>query len=159
MGRERSIAFYAASIMLLFVAPIAAGKVKDNSMLLKQIQKTIVKVRVASEISKARIAADRLSQLTEKIAPKDVDDKTLAKLAALLGCSDDTVRFLVAVSIGNLGPRAKSVVPKLLETLRKVDCLNGALTSADAIRDALKRIGVTPPPRPPPRPGCARIGG
>jgi HEAT repeat protein len=85
---------------------------------------------------------------------QDVDDKTFADLVSLMDSPDDSVRAGVAAALGFLGERAKPAIPKLLEILPKVDCLNGPITSADAIRLALKRMGVTPPPRP----RCQRYG-
>lgn len=127
---------------------IGAAHARNDAMLLKQLRETIAKVQRMSGPSMARSnAAEHLSDLTEKIDPKRVDDKTLRDLVSLLDTSDDSVRAWVASSLGNLGPRAKPAVPKLLEVLREVDCLQVELSSAAAIRPALKRIGVTPPPR------------
>jgi hypothetical protein len=58
-------------------------------------------------------------------------------------------------ALGNLGPVAKSAVPKLQEMLPKADCINGAITSASGIRYALIKMGIKPPPRP----KCGRIAG
>ena len=62
--------------------------------------------------------------------------------------SNDYVRFWAATSLGELGPRAKIAVPKLLELLPLVDCLGGTITSASAVRLALMRIGAVKPPFP-----------
>ena len=129
---------------------------RDDGVVVKQIQETITKVRITKGPSMARAgAAEHLADLTKGIDPKRVDDKTLADLVSLLTISDDSVQFWVAGSLGNLGSRARAAAPKLLEILPEADCRNGALTSAPAIREALKRMGVTPPPRP----NCERIGG
>jgi hypothetical protein len=121
---------------------------------LKQIQETIVQVRTAGTVNLRADAAYCLGDMTRQIDSQDVDDKTFADLVSLMDSPDDSVRGGVAAALGFLGERAKPAIPKLLEILPKVDCLNGAMTSADAIRLALKRMGVTPPPRP----CCQRYG-
>jgi len=144
-----------ASWAMLAVMTCSANA-RDNGVIVKQIQETIAKVRTIKGPSVARAgAAEHLADLTKGIDPRRVDDKTLADLVSLLAISDDSVQFWVAGSLGNLGPRARAAAPKLLEILPEADCRNGALTSAPAIREALKRMGVTPPPRP----NCNLIGG
>jgi hypothetical protein len=120
-----------------------------DTQMLKELQETILKLRKMGGPSMARTnTAERLSQLTEKIDPKEVDDKTLDDLVSLLDSPDDSVRFWVAASIGHLGPRAKGAAPALLKILHETECLElKEMTSAGAARVALKRIGVTPPPR------------
>ena len=126
------------------------GSKNDNTpqkQLIAQLTETIAKLREMRGPSTARTnEAEHLSQITRKMNPKSVDDRTLADLISLLGTTDDSVRGWVAGALGNLGPRAKVAVPKLLEILPNVDCLNVSLSSAPAIRLALKRIGETPPP-------------
>lgn len=140
----------------LFVAmPTCEARSKDDGTLVKQIQEMIAKIRTSKTPEVRADAAEHLADLTREIQPKDVDDKTFNDLVSLMDSTDDSVRAGVAAALGFLGPRARPAVPKLLEILPKVDCLNGTITSADAIRYALKRIGVTPPPRP----DCNRIGG
>lgn len=121
----------------------------DETKTLKELQETISDVRKMSGPSKPGAnAAEHLSQLTEKIDPKKVDDKTLDDMVSLLDTSNDFVRFWVAAALGHLGPRAKVAVPALLKVMHETDCLElKEMTSAGAARVALKRIGVTPPPR------------
>lgn len=64
-------------------------------------------------------AAERLGDITRKIDPKQVDNKTLGDLIPPLNTSDDSVRLWVAGALGYLGPRAKPAVPKLLEVMRE----------------------------------------
>jgi hypothetical protein len=89
-----------------------------------------------------------LAHLIRRTKPNQVDDRTVAEIESLLASSDDYIRFWAATSLGELGPRAKIAVPELLKLLPVVDCINGPITSATAIRLALKRIGATPPPVP-----------
>lgn len=136
------------SWVMLFALLTCIAEARDNDMLLKQLQETITMVRAGSTLTIRSSAAEQIANLTRKIDPKKIDDKTLAELISILDISDDSVRFWVAASLGNLGPRARAAVPKLLKILPEADRINGALTSAGAIRHALERIGVTPPPRP-----------
>lgn len=141
-------------VMLLAIF-VCAVEARANETMLKQIQDKIVTIRTGDTLHVRGIAARELALIAEKIDPSEVDDKTFADLVRLMDSPDDPVRGGVAAALGFLGVRAKSAAPKLLEILPKVDCLDGAITSADAIRLALKRIGVTPPPRP----DCVRFGG
>ena len=143
-----------AWMMLLATIPCVGSSNRDI-VLLTELQQTVNEVRNGENANIRRAAAYHLAQLTSRIAPRDVSDKTLSDLISLVDSPEDSVRAGVAAALGYLGSRAKPAVPKLLELLPKVDCLQGAVTSADAIRLALTRIGVTPPPRP----DCGRIGG
>jgi hypothetical protein len=113
-----------------------------------QLEETIVSIQTGGTLTIRTNAAKRLSDLTRSIDPEEIDDATLKELVSLLSTNEDSVRFFVAASLGHLGPRAKVAVPVLLKLLPEVDCLHGDLTSAPAIRMALKRMGETPPPRP-----------
>jgi hypothetical protein len=120
----------------------------ENPMLTRQLQETIAKARTDGTLDARTHAAERLAELTRKVDPDDVDDKTLAEMVSLLDSPDDSVRAWVAVSLGYLGPRAKSAIPKLVSVLPKADCLYVSLSSAPAIRLAITRMGGTPPPPP-----------
>ena len=130
----------------LILLPVAYAR--TDRAFKRQLQETMEKVRNGNSLAVRAEAARQLEKLTEGIAPQKVDDQTLAELVSLLDSRDDPVRYWVAVALGDLGPRAKMAIPKLLKVLVEVDCLVGALTSAAAIRGALKRIGQTPPPMP-----------
>ena len=113
-----------------------------------QFAETIERIRTEKNSTVRANNARNLADFTRSIDPKKVNDATLREIVSLLDTDDDSVRGLVAASLGNLGPRARIAVPTLLNLLRKVDCLEGDLTSAGAIRLALTRIGETPPPEP-----------
>ena len=113
-----------------------------------ELVETIAKVRTSGTLTARTHAALRLAELTSRIEPNEMDDKTLADLVSLLDTWDDSVRIGIAVALGNLGPRAKSAAPKLVEILPEVDCLWVDASSALDIRNALERIGVPPPPLP-----------
>lgn len=135
-----------AWIVLLSGAAHAKSDPMSKRQLTEQLTETIAKVRTGGPPSMDRTnAAERLADLTRKIDPKKVDDRTLADLVSLLDISDDSVRYWVARCLGNLGPRAKIAIPKLQELLAEVDCLQGSKTSASGIRFALSRMGITPP--------------
>lgn len=137
-----------ACFFLLSTVVCARSGVMVETQLKTQLLEEIAKVR-NGETSRSRTeAAERLAMLTRGINPRRVDDATLAEMVSLLDSKEDSVRAWVAGSLGNLGPRAKVAVPKLLELLPEADCLRGTLTSASAIRVALKRMGETPPPPP-----------
>jgi len=113
-----------------------------------KLEEIIAKVR-SDEPSMARYeAAEHLADLTHRVNPASVDDKTVTDMISLLDIPDDSVRLWTAAALGNLGRRAKAAVPKLLALLPEVDCIQGDLTSAASIRPALRRMGVKPPPAP-----------
>ncbi len=114
---------------------------------------SIAAVRAAQPAARAR-AAEHLYEVTRGVKAATVDDKTVAEMTALLDIDDDGVRLWVAGSLGNLGRRASAAIPKLLETLGKVECHGKTLPSDQAVRFALTRLGKKPPPPaclPPPK--------
>ena len=127
---------------LAALQPRAANAVDDQ--LLSQLSETITTLRT-SEPSLARTdAAEHLAELTKKMRTQEVGEQTLADLISLLDTRDESVRFWVATALGNLGPQAKVAIPALKKTLTEVDCFNGPITSAMAIRRTLTRLGATP---------------
>jgi hypothetical protein len=152
-GREPMIncqSVYRFLVILGVLVCLALGTANaTDSMLKKRLMETIAKVKNGETLKDRADAAQHLSELTDGIDPTEIDDSTLKKMVSLLNSSDDPVRAWVAGSLGKLGPRAKSVAaPPLLKLLPEADCLRGSLTSASAIRLALERMGVTPPPPP-----------
>lgn len=136
--------------------PVVFADATDDAKALKDLREMIVRVRTMSESSVDRTnAAEAISRLTRNIDPKKVDDKTLRDLVSLLNIPDDSVRLWVAGALGDLGPRAKVAVPALMRVIREAKCpeIATGVTTADAARVALKRIGVTPPPG-----GCGEKG-
>jgi hypothetical protein len=135
----------AICIALMVLISRTAGAQGDQ-MILKQLKDTMAIVRTSGPPSMARTnAAERLADLTSKVNPDRVDDKTLQDLVSLLDTSDDSVRYWVATSLGNLGPRAKIAIPRLLKILAEVECLQQSKTSEGGVRYALKKMGVNPP--------------
>ncbi|HKM49509.1 MAG TPA: HEAT repeat domain-containing protein [Terriglobales bacterium] len=122
---------------------------------MKQINETIAKVLSDETIDGRTEAAERLASLTKKIKSTEVTEALVTNITSLLNSPDDSVRYWVAMALGNLGPAAKAAVPKLMEMLPKADCINGTITSASGIRYALIKMGIKPPP--PPK--CGRIAG
>jgi hypothetical protein len=140
------IGFSIAIFCTMLILSGETANATDSPALIVQITETIPQVRTGATVNIRTDAAQHIADLTRKIDPAAVDDKTLADLVSLLDASDDSVRFWVAGSLGNLGSRAKLAIPKLLAMLPKADCLNGAITSAEAIRFALMKMGATIPP-------------
>jgi Fe-S-cluster formation regulator IscX/YfhJ len=137
----------AAALWALFLILLSGtAHATGDSTLMKQITETITKVRTGRTLDSRAGVAQHLADLTEKVDPKEVDDKTLADMVNLLSTRDDSVRAWTAVAIGHLGPRARPAAPALLNLLPEVDGLRGELTSAPAVRLALERIGIKPPP-------------
>ena len=137
-------------LVLIALSPelCAQSHFVHKKQLKRQLSETMAKVRNGKTSTTRTDAAEHLKTLTRGINPYKVDDKTLAEMVSLLETHEDSVRAWVAASLGNLGPRAKVAVPRLLKLLPEVDCLRGSLTSASFIRVALKRMREIPPPPP-----------
>ena len=123
-----------------------AGDNMSKKKLAAQLTKEIEKVRAGGTATIRDNAAQRLAELTRGVDPNKLDDKTITDLVSLLDLPDG--HYWVAVCLGNVGPRASAAVPKLQELLAKEDCLQVSKSAAWAIRSALTRMGVTPPPPP-----------
>lgn len=141
------------AVALCFVLA-ASGKAQGSAgpTSVKRIKETMARVRSEKTVDTRTDAAEHLARLTEKISSKVVTEALVTEMTALLDCPDDSVRYWVATALGNLGPIAKSAVPKLQEMLPAADCINGAITSASGIRYALIKMGIKPPPPPKCRP-------
>jgi len=140
----RLVRFAAISawIVLLSGSAYATG---DN-VLQDELRQTMQKVREGKTTASRTEAAESLSGITRRMNPRDVDDEMITDLTRLLDSADDSVRYWVARSLGNLGTRARASIPALEKLLPKADCLQGSKTSASGIRLALTQMGVTPPP-------------
>lgn len=136
-------------VLILFFLPLAlCAESHATQQLKRQLSETMEKIRNEKTANSRTDAAQHLATLTHRINPRKVDDTTLTEMISLLDTQEDSVRFWVAAALGHLGPRAKAAVPKLLKILPEVDCVRASLTSAPAIRVALKRMGEKPPPVP-----------
>jgi hypothetical protein len=89
-------------------------------------------------------AAQQLAEMTHGIDPKDLDDRMIADIVSLLDLP--VGRYWVAVSLGNLGSRARIAVPKLQKLLIEEECLHVSKSAAGGIRLALTQMGITSPP-------------
>lgn len=133
--------------MLLCVIPAGSAFPMGDNVTAAEFQSAIAQTAKMKERTFYRSGTgEHLADLAQMINPNEVNSKILCELESLLDSDNDLIRYWGAVALGNLGPRAKSAVPKLLKTLRKVDCLNGPITSANGIRYALAHIGRKVPP-------------
>ena len=140
---------YAHFIVLLNLSLLllAQSSHESGATINHDLQVTIAKVRSEKTVESRTEAARHLAVLTRQGKPDDVTDETFKDIVALLETDEDSVRYWVAASLSNFGPRASPAAPALFKLLLEVDCLPGSLTSAISVRTALKRMGVTPWPR------------
>lgn len=145
------------SLALCLATPATTGIAQgtEGPASIKQIEDTLAKVRSYKTVDARTEAAEHLASLTHQISGKEVTDALVADIISLLDSPDDSVRYWVAIALGNLGPVAKAAIPKLEQMLPKADCINGTVTSASGIRYALTKMGIKPPPPP----NCHRIAG
>jgi HEAT repeat protein len=153
--RMRLPKLFSAVSCCVLSAVCGMTQVNGGPALMKQINETIAKVRSDKTVDGRTEAAEHLASLAQKIKSTDVTEPLVTNVTSLLDSPDDSVRYWVAMALGNLGPAAKAAVPKLKEMLPRADCINGAVTSASGIRYALIKMGIKPPP--PPK--CGRIAG
>ena len=134
-------------VFVLLFLMASMGHAATDQVLNAKLEEAIAKVRAGDSPTMRTEAAKYLAELTHRVKPNSVDDKTIADMVSLLDVPDDSVRAWTA-ALGHLGRRAKLAAPKLLTLLAEVDCLEGDFTSAAFIRPALKNMGVQPPPAP-----------
>lgn len=135
----------------LLCATTRAQTVSDFNRRSPEVTQAIAKIRTGATPEKRADAAEHVADLTSGINSNWVNDKAFADLVSLLDTPEDPVRFWVAVTLGNLGYRSTTAMPKLQGLLPDADCLQGDLTVADAVRYALARMGAALPP-----PTCGR---
>lgn len=141
------------AICHVVLAVACVAQASGGPELMNQIKDAMVKVRSEKTVDARRKAAEYLANLTQKISGKEVTDALVTDLTSLLDSPDDSVRYWVAIALGNLGPAAKSAAPKLEEMLPKAACRSGVITSASGIRYALIKMGLKlPPPKCEPAP-------
>lgn len=137
-----------AFLLICMLSGTAHGVDKmSKKQINEQLEYTIAVVRTGATSNIRNDAAKHLADLTREIAPNEIDDKIIADIVSLLDLP--VGRIWVASSLANIGPPAKMAIPKLQELIIMEDChpLAG-LSASFAIRRALERMGVTPPPFP-----------
>lgn len=117
----------------------------EASTHMTQVASAIRTAQCGTTIEARRRGAEQLAGLVRNDSDRQATIILVPRITALLGSSDDTVRYWIATALGNIGPAAKSAIPKLKKLLPIADCMNGPITSASAIRFALGRMGVRPP--------------
>jgi hypothetical protein len=123
--------------------------VTDQAALMREFKATIQQIKEAKPQSlEKRDVAVHLVDLSERVQPNLVDDKTFNDIVDLLDDSDIVDETYMPLVFGNLGPRSRPVVPTLLKIMRKYDCRFLDFGPAGTIRVSLPKIGITPPPEP-----------
>jgi hypothetical protein len=147
MVKPRRMFYLSVIVCLLSVLLSETGYAAGREKLMKQLDETMSEVRTTGKTADdQRNAAEHLYRLTRGKNSKKVDDKTIGDIASLLDVRDDSVRYWVAMCLGNFGPRARMAAPKLQALLAEVHCIQGSKTSASGIRFALVQMGVMPSP-------------
>jgi hypothetical protein len=145
------VAMIASSLFCLLSCTAQAGNKTSREQINEQLEAVIATVRTGATTNIRDAAAEHLSDLTRQVPPSEIDHKTIADIVSLLDLPIG--RLWVASSLANIGPPAKMAIPKLQGLLVVEDCLQLAgLSASFAIRRALERMGVTPPPFPVPCP-------
>jgi len=151
-------------VLLIFGLPMLHGHGQTaHAVTSQELSDAIAELRSGSHEVEPNASKDdagaHLAHLIRRAKPDQVDDKTIADIESLVDSSNDYIRFWAATSLGELGPRARMALPKLLELLPVVDCLDGTITSASAVRGALMRIGGVKPPFPSCKDPRSRVAG
>lgn len=132
--------------LLVLLFPLV-GRANTKEDINKQLLDAITTIRKAKTPAARYKAAQGLGAITYEKDCSSVDDKTIQALISLLDIEDDGVRMWVASDLGDIGPRAKAAVPKLISILSVSDSMTWDHSSAATIPIALKRMGVDPPLR------------
>lgn len=132
--------------LLALLVPLV-GRAETKRDINQQLLDAIAKIRKAKTPATRCKAAQHLGAITYEKDCSTVDDKTIQALILLLDIEDDGVRMWVASNLGDIGPRAKAAVPKLISILSVSDCMTWDHSSAATIPIALKKMGVDPPMR------------
>lgn len=118
----------------LSTARYSAGSIYEKVKLIKKISSSITRYK-----SVEAIALD-LSRNDRRVNEKDV-----VALTSLLDDKFELVRQWAALSLAQIGPRARSAVPALQNAFREVECIRAEKNSRSSIRLALLRIGAQLP--------------
>ncbi len=89
--------------------------------------------------------AHDLLDSVKQLGPHNVTNADIAAMTGLLDNLGDPARYWVAVTLGDIGPRATQAVPALERAYEQEVCITASKAFAPAIRSALINIGVTPP--------------
>jgi hypothetical protein len=74
-----------------------------------------------------------------------ISDTDMFTISRFLRNEDDSMRLFAAMIISNIGPNARDMIPALKAALAERPCEDKDVTSAAAIRIALKKLGEMPP--------------
>jgi hypothetical protein len=111
----------------------------------KTVRRQILRVRSSqSDIERAAEAED----LFDMVKGKDVSHvnlRTVHMVSGFISDNSDGVTIWIAATLGEFGGRASFAAPRLIETLRRVECGRVDASSAFTIRVALKKMGETVP--------------
>jgi hypothetical protein len=143
---------------LVLVAPSGISVAQDGAGLGTKIAAAIVEIKNET-IASVRIDDARSLSLfirsQERVALEKLDDKTIDLLASLLEDRLEGERSWIAMSLGDIGPRAKRAVPALESALTdREPVINGPLlgiivigpSASPEIYEALEKIlGKVPP--------------
>ncbi len=121
------------------------GTLNAQRRLTIQVAESVESVRRGDDASARTDAAERLFELTRGERSRGLGNDSISEIASLLDWPEDSVRYWVARSLGNFGPRGRLAIPKLKNVLSQVECLRGSKTSASGVRFALKQMGEPTP--------------
>jgi hypothetical protein len=136
----RSVTSWLMAVLIFGMAAKAETKTE-------LLHRAIEKVRTGHTETERTFAADRLNEFVSELTQEEIDDRSISSLIALLEPREDGVRSSVAACLRDIGPRARAAVPRLLQILHEVECLNVSATSEQIVRQALERLGERSPPR------------
>lgn len=111
----------------------------------KTVRQQVLRVRSSrSDIERAAAAGD----LFDMVKGKDLSHvswQTIHMVSDFIGNNSDGVTIWIAATLGEFGGRAPFAAPRLVETLKEVDCRHVDASSAFTIRVALKKMGENVP--------------
>jgi hypothetical protein len=145
---QTGVAFFWTDIPEKFRTAYEMAQANPGSADMEKMKVTIEKIRSGETLTARADAAKKLADQVRYLSDQQITESLVTDITSLLDLPDDAVRFYVAMALANIGPGAKSAVPKLEELLPAAECLDGVITSAGGIWWALIRMHVKIPESP-----------
>ena len=111
----------------------------------KTVRRQVLRVRSSRSDIERAAAAEDLFDLVKGKNLSHVSWQTIHMISDFIGNNSDGVTVWIAATLGEFGGRASFAAPRLVETLKEVDCRRVDASSAFTIRAALKKMGENVP--------------
>ena len=105
----------------------------------------ISRLQTTRDVSTRRAMIESLHQFLLAKGSINIDIEVISNLASVLDDPDEIVRYWAAMCLGDIGPRAISVAPKLQSLLAQAPPLQMGKGAESGYRFALTQMGIPTP--------------